>query len=485
MTRLFPELRLCEDPRPAFAARRWLHGGPGQLRLPPIPLPVRPTPRKDNSRVPIDLLMKTILLLLALLMAGCATISQDSPENRRALATRVVNLQQPEQQLKEMREQVKRMMSQTVGQMAGPTSATPEGRQRAQAVMDQVWKVMDKYLTAEKLRSLTIEAYSATFTTGELASLERMYATDAGKTLVAKQPELARRLMEASQAMMKEAMPELRRVGMEAALEAKKEEPPASPVPAAAPGAPVSEAVRKLAADTYPDVQGRYNHARELDAQGKSAEALAEYLWCYDEGMRRSAAFTGVRQSFLLHSVVALSQQYPPARQALQDRRDAARLRLQEDPTDSTAQMDFAALNRELGEASATLAFYDQLPAGSPGRATLGRMLFDQLLSAKRYSEAAAAQPYAQFKQMFEMTAEHMKTRPDPTGRMMSMYVGQSGAKELEALAGAGELDQAKELLQLLLNADHSDDTLFTLRLHLERAGHAELLPPKEPPASP
>jgi hypothetical protein len=58
----------------------------------------------------------------------------------------------------------------------------------------------------------------------------------------------------------------------------------------------------------------------------------------------------------------------------------------------------------------------------------------------------------------------------------MSHYIAQSGGRELEALAGAGDLAHARELLQILLKADGSQATLSVLRDHLERAGHGELL---------
>jgi hypothetical protein len=241
------------------------------------------------------------------------------------------------------------------------------------------------------------------------------------------------------------------------------------------PATPASEAAREMASAASPDVQARYDHARELARQGKNVKALAEYLWCFDDGMRQSRQFAELRLNSLLSSVAKLGQNYPPALQALRQRRDAAKTHVLEDTNDTSSLVDMVALNHQLGEAAANLAFYDQLPAESRARALLGGYVFDQLIEAHRYPEAAAAQPFDQFKRMFDPIIKHFEAHPERK-RGMSHYVAQSGGRELEALAGAGDLAHARELLQILLKADGSQATLSVLRDHLERAGHGELL---------
>ena len=141
----------------------------------------------------------------------------------------------------------------------------------------------------------------------------------------------------------------------------------------------------------------------------------------------------------------------------------------------STLDSAMSALNRQLGESAANVAFYDQLPAGSHARALLGRRVFDQLMEEHRYTEAVVAQPFNEFTSLFDVTIKQFETHPERKGKIR--YIRQSGGKELEALAGAGDLDHARELLQILLQADSSQATIGILRDHLERAGHGELLP--------
>src|SRR5690242_12595979 len=91
-------------------------------------------------------------------------------------------------------------------------------------------------------------------------------------------------------------------------------------------------------------VKARYDRGRELAREGKQAEALAEYLWCFDEGMVKVQSYTGVRLSFLLSEIDRMGKTYTPAWEALMERCDAAEKRLLADPGDRAAGPEFAAL---------------------------------------------------------------------------------------------------------------------------------------------
>lgn len=259
-------------------------------------------------------------------------------------------------------------------------------------------------------------------------------------------------------------------------------EPAQTPSTAALPGV----AAAPDAGTYYADADSRYKHGKKLAKNGHYAEALAEYLWCYDDGMRRDAAMSGVRSSFLLSSIVILGKKYPPATQALRDRVDNAKAWLKTHPGDNAATADFGALNHALGDDSATLAYYDQLPANDNGRMSLGFLVFAQLLEAKRYQDAVAAVPYDRFLMTFNVELNHMRTLKQGEGNpligaTLQAFLLQSGSRQLEALAGAGKLAQAHDLIKTLLEVDHSENAMTILRTHLERAGHADLLP--MPPA--
>lgn len=91
------------------------------------------------------------------------------------------------------------------------------------------------------------------------------------------------------------------------------------------------------------------------------AEALELYLWCFDHGLEHNKGYAGVRVSFLLGDITALGRKYPPALEALRERRDAAAKRISGGVEGLEAVMDLCAINRDLGESDHTLALYDRL----------------------------------------------------------------------------------------------------------------------------
>lgn len=149
-----------------------------------------------------------------------------------------------------------------------------------------------------------------------------------------------------------------------------------------------------------PMARGRY--ADELVEAGKYEEALKEYLWCFDEGAE-SSGYAGVRLSFLLSDIMDLTKKYPPARAALETRRDAAeeRVRKTEIPAKSRDQKllrqagsdvhDAARLNEKLGTPERLIALYDELrrrgPLHSVQRSGFALVLVEPFLAKRRYQD--------------------------------------------------------------------------------------------------
>jgi len=239
------------------------------------------------------------------------------------------------------------------------------------------------------------------------------------------------------------------------------------------------EAVKGAATD-QDRVQARYKLARLLALDGKNQEALDEFLWCYDEGMKQAPGMHSVRNSFLLSDMANLGRDFPPALTALRERRDKALAAAQAPDASRDTLMDLASLNRTLKEDAKTLEFFDRLPADDVRRDPLGLILFPQLLEAKRYADAAKAQPYERIAQTFAVMQKVESTRdpsrmPERLRQLMHENQIKWLAEHVEMLAGSGQTAEAKELLATALNYDHSDEAKATFRQHLERAGHPEL----------
>ena len=126
----------------------------------------------------------------------------------------------------------------------------------------------------------------------------------------------------------------------------------------------------------------------ELD---RNEDALREFLWCFDEGTDHKPAFRGVRLSFLLSAIADLGRSHPPALEAIESRRDAAKRRL----IDGSANEDdvdvFFAINRELEDGDSTLELYDRVKdettLADSVREWLVYRCFDLLVSDRRYGE--------------------------------------------------------------------------------------------------
>jgi len=68
----------------------------------------------------------------------------------------------------------------------------------------------------------------------------------------------------------------------------------------------------------------RLDEALRLARAGQHAEALAEYLWCFDHGSVEQPEFAATRLSLLLAYLQELGAVYPQAAEALEARRNAA-----------------------------------------------------------------------------------------------------------------------------------------------------------------
>ena len=79
--------------------------------------------------------------------------------------------------------------------------------------------------------------------------------------------------------------------------------------------------------------------------------------------------------------------------------------------------------------------------------------------------------PLAKYEEKFT----RLSSFPSPSDQLRG-FLAELAAKELEALAGAGKLNDAREVLRKLLQYDHSEATRSQIRTHLERAGHLELI---------
>jgi thioredoxin-related protein len=235
---------------------------------------------------------------------------------------------------------------------------------------------------------------------------------------------------------------------------------------------------QRAAEDGENDPMARMNYGRELVRTGEHEKALAEFLWCFDEGAKQSTGFVGVRLSFLLGDIARLGQVYPPAMKALTDRRDAAAKALRSGKPKFENAAEFSAINRTLEQSDRTLEMFDELRKGGSDtdmvRQILFRDVFELLIEARRYDDviAAAGDVPGRIEQEFSRL-EEMKKYDKSDERMLS-YMKQmaldNAGKYVEALAGAGRDADAISASERVIKFDDSKDTYVTLLKHLKRA---------------
>jgi thiol-disulfide isomerase/thioredoxin len=244
----------------------------------------------------------------------------------------------------------------------------------------------------------------------------------------------------------------------------------------------IARAREKLVAAGTNDPSARMQFGMALAQKGKDAEALAEFLWCFDHGLEASPSFGGVRVSFLLMYINNLAAHYPPARQALENRRDERQAKVAAGSTDFPTIQDLVSLNKTLGQEARNLVVFDQLPADSKTRGLISPLLTDQFLEAKRYADvlqgtdgkAAFSKAVDRFNRMLGSLGKDnpMRERTEASFRQMTI---KKGAQFFEALAGLNRNQEAKDLAGQILKFDSSPDTRASLAQAAQRAGNDEL----------
>ena len=168
--------------------------------------------------------MRVIAFSAAVVFCALA-FGADEPNEQHHLAAELLDAMNMEAQVSQSFEVAKAAIPAQMKQMEAVMPAGPKGEKRGLQA-EQTKKMMDKMMDMfaeemkwEKIKADYIELYAETFSTAELEDLVVFYRSPAGKALVAKQPELARKSMEMSQKSMVRLMPKIIAMTAEATKE--------------------------------------------------------------------------------------------------------------------------------------------------------------------------------------------------------------------------------------------------------------------------
>lgn len=229
-----------------------------------------------------------------------------------------------------------------------------------------------------------------------------------------------------------------------------------------------------MAGDKANDPMVRLKYGRELANRGLYKEALAEYLWCFDNGLKYNQSFAGVRTSFLLGDITGLSKELPEALDELKKRRDnAAKLIVNGEVTFDRVS-ELTNLNKTLKDQKKNLEVFDQLLAKGKKEiaAKMVGQILDQLLSAHRYQDIIDNlgdlndQMQKQFKGyqgLEKYQSEHDNPNKEEMLASFKDYTVQICAKYFATLLGVKRDDEANKMADQMIRFNNRGTTYMAL----------------------
>ena len=220
---------------------------------------------------------------------------------------------------------------------------------------------------------------------------------------------------------------------------------------------------------------------------GQDEDALREYLWCFDEGEKHLGVYRSVRLSYLLREIERLGHRYPPAREALVERRQRAEQRIVDGSAESDDIAVYTSINRTFDEQEASLALYDRIKdentLDGPTFEALADEVFDLQVVAGRYEQIVAEydlpgrieeafktyntsmKVFRNFDALFEekgdqlddftkMTRQNVLAQPDALDSIQQSGIDllrRQVARIYQVLVGAGLLKDAAAVAQQLI----------------------------------
>lgn len=226
----------------------------------------------------------------------------------------------------------------------------------------------------------------------------------------------------------------------------------------------------------------RVKQALALEKNGDADAAMRELLSCYDTAVARPEVLAGVQLSSIINALGKLVERHPPALAQLRERFERGKRRVLGNSDDTQPLAAMSMIARALKDDHAMVAVFDEIPAGDARRTKVAIYGVEGLIADKRYGDALMGRPWPSMISGVETGFADLPTglfSADAAERIRESrrsYAIKTAAKNIEVLAGAGDLAHARELVGRVLALDNSETTRALLLTHLERAGRTELL---------
>jgi len=247
------------------------------------------------------------------------------------------------------------------------------------------------------------------------------------------------------------------------------------------------------------DPRLRARYADRLAAADRYEEALKEYLWCYDEAVGQPGEM-GMRSTSLLADIVSLGAKYPPAKRALEMRRDEAEQRVKDtviplkssnlELTRRAAQdlLAVSALNDGLRTPERTIALYEDMRRRGElhfsQKTVFAQTLIGPFVQARRYQDALglfdAPESYVTSRiQMAKMLigaerSSSIESSTPSTDDMSTRIAVTDMSRVYEALVGTRQTERADKVADQILAFAPNWPTYVTLIEAAARAGSSD-----------
>ncbi|MEI6714683.1 MAG: DUF2059 domain-containing protein [Verrucomicrobiota bacterium] len=153
--------------------------------------------------------MKTTKVLLVLLALSSSAFAQE-PSPKLKLAREVISAMQVDKMLDGMTAQMKQMAN----QFAPKSDATPEQKQKAEALQE---KITDLIISqTREIVSKIDQVYVDVYSDAELNAMKAFFTSPEGKSMTAKQPAVMARMMPLIQDMQRDLQPKMKKLIEEA-----------------------------------------------------------------------------------------------------------------------------------------------------------------------------------------------------------------------------------------------------------------------------
>ena len=153
--------------------------------------------------------MKKIVCVAALLLCVCRMSFADDA-SKRVKIDEMFTLMHMQQTLDQLADQQAGQMKKIMPQLLAGQTIGPDDQKQIDAFMDQLSAMVRDAIQWDKLKPQYEELYAATYDETTIDGMLAFYRTDAGRAMVAKQPELIAKSQGIAQAQLTAVQPKMR-----------------------------------------------------------------------------------------------------------------------------------------------------------------------------------------------------------------------------------------------------------------------------------